>query len=438
MTEISVPTVGNRCARPKCCCRLYRRDASSLPWGYTPFASGVFWFVVVTLSYLFASSPGMVRADATGSIRGRVQQQGQGVADHRMMLIRFGQNQDMQRIPGQTDAEGYFVFEHLESGPAFTYVVGIRVDEQLYRSAPIVLNPGQQQEGIVVEVGEQGTAAVEPAEPQIHIAHHLIAIVWRHDRLAVQEVVEVVNSTSSPYQGAPAHGGQAVPALFLPLPDGYENFQNFQGLSAEHVQLQPSGLAYIAPLEPGNHRLRYTYTLPMSDRVMVILARRTLPTRVFDILVEATQLVATSDLQLLGRSPIESHSFLHFRGTELPVQSRSWLQVTRITGPASLVRLGSYGLVIGIALLGLLIPLSGVWRTRPSQVSAVSVAPRQIQQWQAAHLQLLRTIAGLDDQHEAGTLDDATYEQRRRAYKRQLLDVVEQLHQAQQYKETIT
>jgi hypothetical protein len=379
----------------------------------------------------------MVWADATGSIRGRVQQQGQGVVNHRIMLIRFGPNQDMQRIPGQTDAEGYFVFEHLESGPAFTYVVGIRVDEQLYRSAPIVLDAGQQQEGIVVEVGEQGTAAVAPAEPQVHIAHHLIAIVWRHDRLAVQEVVEVVNPTSSLSQGAPAHGSQATPSLLLPLPDGYENFQNLQGLSAEHVQLQPSGLTYTAPLEPGNHQVRYTYTLPMSDRVMVILARRTLPTRVFDILVEDTQLVATSDLQLLGRAPVESHSFFHFRGTELPAQSRSWLQITRITGSASFVRLGSYGLVIGIALLGLLIPLSGIWRS-PSQISAASVAPGQIQQWRAAHLQLLRTIAGLDDQHEAGTLDDETYQQRRRAYKRQLLDVVEQLHQAQQFKETIT
>jgi hypothetical protein len=399
--------------------------------------SSALWVVIITLSYLLTGSP-VVWADATGSIRGRVQQQGQGIANHRIMLLRFGPNQEMQRIPGQTDAEGRFVFEQLESGPAFTYVVGIRFNEQLYRSAPIALDAEQQREGVVVEVGEQGTAAVEPATPQVHIAHHLIAIVWRKDRLAVQEVVEVVNPTSSPYQGTPAHGGQVVPSLLLPLPDGYDNFQNLHGLPAEHVQLQASGLSYTAPLEPGNHRVSYTYTLPMSDRVMVILARRTLPTRVFDILVEDKQLVATSDMQFLGHAPIESHSFFHFRGTELPAQSRSWLQVTRVTGSASLVRLGGYGLVIGIALLGLLIPLRGVWRSRPSQAYAPSLTSGQIQQWQAAHLQLLRSIASLDDQHEAGTLDDTTYQQRRRACKKQLLDVVEQLHQAQQYKETIT
>jgi hypothetical protein len=51
---------------------------------------------------------------------------------------------------------------------------------------------------------------------------------------------------------------------------------------------------------------------------------------------------------------------------------------------------------------------------------------------------LLHAIARLDDQYEAGRLDAETYQQRRRACKKQLLDIVEQLRAAQQDKESVS
>jgi hypothetical protein len=176
----------------------------------------------------------------------------------------------------------------------------------------------------------------------------------------------------------------------------------------------------------------------MPDGVTVVLARRTLATQLLDVLVEDTHLVAASDLQFHGHAPIESHSFFHFRGTALPAHSRSWIQLTQLTGSTSLIRLGSYGLTIGIALLGMLIPLRGLWQIRTSRLSEVPFTSAQIQQWRATHLRLLHTIARLDDQHEAGRLDAETYQQRRRAYKKQLFDIVEQLHAAQQDKESVS
>jgi len=59
--------------------------------------------------------------------------------------------QDVQRFPGQTDAEGRFVFENLETGPAFTYFVGMRDKEQLRRSDPVILQSAEPVE-VVLEV----------------------------------------------------------------------------------------------------------------------------------------------------------------------------------------------------------------------------------------------------------------------------------------------
>jgi hypothetical protein len=391
----------------------------------------------IMLGCLLAMGSRDVWAAGEGSIQGMVRHQGQGVADHRIMLIRFGPQQEVKRTPGQTDAEGRFVFEGLEAGAELTYVVGIRFGEQLYRSAPIVLEPGQQQEGVIVEIGEQGSEAAETTVSQVHIAHHLMAFIWRDARLTVREVVEIVNPTSTPYQGT-SHADQGIDSLHLPLPEGYADFQNLQGLPAEHIQLHASGISYTAPLEPGSHRVAYSYTLPIPDGVAVVLARRTLATQLLDVLVEDTHLVAASDLQFRGRAPIESHSFFHFRGTELQAHSRSWIQLTQLTGSVSLIRLGSYGLTIGIALLGMLTPLRGLWQARTSRMSEAPFTAAQIQQRRAAHLRLLHTIARLDDQHEAGRLDAETYQQRRRACKKQLLDIVEQLRAAQQDKESVS
>lgn len=388
----------------------------------------------ITLVCVLVACAGMVWAEELGSIRGIVQYQGKTIADHRIMLIRFGPNQDVQRTPGQTDAEGRFVFEGLGTGPEFTYVVGIRYNEQLHRSASIVLEPGQLRDAVTVEVGEQAEAA-ETAPSQVHITNHLMAVVWRQDHLEVREVVEILNPASTPFKGTTAHAEQATNSLHLPLPEGYYQLQHLQGLTTEHVQLQASGLAYTAPLDPGVHRVAYTYALPMPEGVTVVLARRTLPTRVFDVLVEDKQLVAASDLSFQGHAPIESHSFFHFRGTDLAAHSRSWLQVTRLTGSASLIRISSYGLIIGIALCGMLMPFYGVWRRRTSSAPDELFTPEQIEQWRAERFRMLQTIARLDDQREAGSLDEEAYQQRRRAYKTQLLDIVEHLHEAQQYKE---
>ena len=62
----------------------------------------------------------------------------------------------------------------------------------------------------------------------------------------------------------------------------------------------------------------------------------------------------------LGRVAIDPHVFAHFRGMNLEAHSRSWLQLTPRQTSASLLHVGAYGLVMGIVLLGMLMPLHDV------------------------------------------------------------------------------
>src|SRR5262245_25489327 len=98
----------------------------------------VHWWLGVACGLLWLGLwPAWLLAEESGSISGVIQRAGQGVAAHRIMLIRMGPQQEVQRTPGQTDAHGAFRFAHLATGPEYTYYVGIRYKEQLYRSDPV-------------------------------------------------------------------------------------------------------------------------------------------------------------------------------------------------------------------------------------------------------------------------------------------------------------
>jgi hypothetical protein len=328
----------------------------------------LFWMGWLCSALVIGWLPRIGRTEGVGRIRGIIQREGKGFAEQRIMLIRFGPAQDVQRFPGQTDVEGRFVFENLETGPAFTYFVGIRYKDQLRRSDPVILQSAEPVE-VVLEVSEQPAqeAKGSDAPPPLRIINHLMVIVRRDTHLEVREVVRVVNTGTTPYIDKAGHGGATGISLHLPLPQGHYNLGQVQGLNTEYIHVDATGLSYLAPLPPGEHQVVYTYNLRWHDSLATILVERTLDTSMLDVLVEDEHLHATSDLPFGGRVSIEPHVFAHFRGMNLEAHSRSWLQLTPHQASSSLLHIGAYGLIIGIMLLGVLIPLYDVWhsQTRP-------------------------------------------------------------------------
>jgi len=369
-----------------------------------------------------------------GRIRGVLLRAGKGFAEQRIMLIRFGPNQDVQRFPEQTDAEGRFFFENLETGPAFTYFVGIRYKEQLRRSDPVILHNGETAE-VVFEVSEQPTQEATGSDepPKLRIINHLMVIVGRGTYLEVREVVRIVNTGTTPYIEQAGQGGGPGISLYLPLPPGHYNVDQVQGLHTQYVHIDASGLSYLAPLPPGEHQVVYMYSLPWHDDLATIVVERTLGTAMLDVLVEDAHLHATSDLPFGGRVSIDPHVFAHFRGVHLEAHSRSWLQLTPRQTSASLLHVGAYGLIMGIVLLGVLVPLHGMWHAqeRPDHRETDVLQHAQRSDVKGVGRYLLRSIAQLDDEYEHGIVTDDTYQQRRQAYKEQLCKLIENLQRSE-------
>jgi hypothetical protein len=297
-----------------------------------------------------------------------------------------------------------------------------------------VVLQGEDPVEVVLAVGEPSTQEAKGGDEQskLRIMNHLMVIVGRDRHLEVREVVRIVNTGTTPYTAEPSHSGVPGMSLHLPLPQGHYNMGQVQGLAAESIRVDASGLSYIAPLASGEHQVVYTYNLPWHDELATILIERTLGTSTLDVLVEDAHLHTTSDLQFRERVSIDPHVFAHFRGMNLAAHSRSWLQLMPRQTSVS-VLLGAYGLIIGITLLGVVLPLHNVWheRVQQGQRDTGALKPKQIQDVKGAGRDLLRGMARLDDAHNDGMIDEATYQQRRQAYKDQLSELVEQLQRSQ-------
>ena len=388
--------------------------------------------VLACVLLLFSALPAWAQAQE-GSIGGIVRSGGEAVGAHRVMLIRFGADNDMQRTPGETNAQGEFLFENLSTDGSFTYFVGIRYQDQLHRSEPISLQDSPHRTDLVLNLDDPAAQALpsEPVAPTLRVTSHLMVIVKRNERLEVREILKIANRGTTAFTGSAdgAHG-----SFRLSLPQGYYDLQGIEGeLDASQIRQHATGLFYTTPLEPGEHNLMFTYALPLQGRVMMILPRRTLPTDVFDVLVEEESLAATSELPFAGRVSVEPHVFTHFRGTDLPPQSRSWVQLAQRATALPALRVGAYGVVVLLSLAGMAAPYARRRRAKPVAAPQSQATAQQIHDLRAAQQRLLQRISQLDSQWEAGAIDDANYHPRRREYKAQLCGFLRQFQQLGEY-----
>lgn len=392
-------------------------------------ASRYVWLSTLAgLLWLCLPSPASFAA-ASGSISGVVRYQGNALPDQRIMLVRFGPNQqDVQRTPGQTNAQGQFLFENLETGSDYTYVVGVRHNEQLHRSTPVTLQHEQRAE-LFVDIA--GTSPSEPdhsSRPSpLYIANHLMVVVRRETSLEVREIVRLVQTGETVETEEPGAPQTAQPAFRLLLPQGYYNLSQVQGLAPEHIRMSATSLSYMAPLTPGEHRVIFAYSLPWHDDLTTILLERTLPTTLLDLLVEEQRLISTSDLTFSGQVTIDPHTFVHFRGVNLNPQARSWLQLTPPTMALSSWLTGSaYGFIAILALLGLTVPFYTRQQRGTLHPKSAKGLPTQTQTDEARTVakRMLHELALLDESREAGHISEDSYQQRRKACKARLKNLL--------------
>jgi uncharacterized membrane protein len=222
--------------------------------------------------------------------------------------------------------------------------------------------------------------------------------------IEVLQQFRIVNTSDRTYVGASGDDSRAV--VTLPVPRGAFDLAPVEGIDSERVFGAGGGMALSEPLQPGETALSYLYRVRVPAGLWPLERRVFYPTERLDLLVRVPMRVSSTDLRPHTEAEVEGESYRVFRGGPLDA---GYVVVAEVTTAAGVSVSLWVGLAAIMAVLLALLATAG-WarrrsrRTRPSRRE-----------------ELVDAIARLDEQFEAGGMEEEAYRRRREEIKARLL-----------------
>jgi hypothetical protein len=391
---------------------------------------------LVLVAMLLLSPPGAAGAQSLGILEGQVvvgtaggPEVGAGIP----VSLYVIQN-DLQVDIGETvtDAEGRFRFEELDTDGTLEYWLGASyLGVEYGPSGPNQFSEGQTALQVTVTVYE--TAGDESG---IVADLVILRIQSLGSLLRVQESYYLGNSADRTYQGQPGLlPDERLATVLIPLPEGQFGLGLGSEDGLEHAVEAEGGIAVTDAIQPGEATtvISFSYHLGMAEGETVRLERSlSYPMDAVWVLVAQPGLVLRSD-ELTSQGIVELEADLPeelFVAEDLPADSRIVMELEAMAGQSSpevsgasttgaesesdLPRRGHQevlGLIgIGVVLLSVLGAVVYPLSARSPAIAPVR-SPKLSAEPQVRRF--LTELADLEEAHEAGEVDEATYERQR-------------------------
>ncbi len=372
---------------------------------------------VRTLSYSSTHAP----LEGEGVIEGKVEMQTPGArADFtglEVTLFGFRGSMEPQLVLTTTVTSSQtFRFEGLSTEPDVLYALSVTWEGASYGSGVLAFPPEQSVITATIRV-----AATTEEDPGLRADRVHWFIDLDEEGVVIGELVSLTNPGDRTYIGTPIPGQEGKRAVIRwPLPPGAVDVRVDGGPLGDRFLLMDGALVDTLPITPGAdaRRLLFRYRLPRALGDVQIVHPLPVPVNFLNVFiadrgekVEVPSYMVKGQTQNVGDVP-----FLSYMATNLPAGETVTITLrdipaapTRRTGtvpprerPVRWVGLVLAGL-FGAGLLGSMVYL-GRHRHTQARTRRALLTRRDA---------LLREIAWLDEQYEAGALDEATYREAR-------------------------
>jgi len=332
----------------------------------------------------------------------------------------------------QSDASGRFAFSNLDVVSTTRMLALANYGGIDYASDILAFDGITTTAPASITVYETTT---DPSVLQVAQTHLVFGI--ETGLLNVLEVVQVTNTSDRSYIGDTAIGPHRI-TLPLPVLAGAADIQ-FQTQDADATTIRGTNvLSYTLPFQPGNDQVVFNYTVPFTPPAYQFSLQLPFDTAKFGVLladvggtITSTQLSAPTNFPTQGgQNFLLSSADNLTKGTEvkatfnsLPATVNAPAGTTPGTSPAAapatpvtdnssqMLGFGVLGLAAVAAILLIAYPLL---RRRANQVAVASTNRR---------MDLLQSIADLDDDFEAGKVTESTYKEERARLKAKLAEL---------------
>lgn len=359
-----------------------------------------------------------LQAQAGGRITVTVvnQSTGENAAGQTVTVLRhMNEGDEMQMVAeGVTDRSGRYTFRGLPLDGAH-YVVATEYLDVQYMTGhlPLEANLTEHDTSLVIHetTGDDSVISMD--------ALHWIIDVQK-DVLLITEILIFRNSGDKSF--APTTGQTGLRLVLPPMA-----FQ-FQPMSPG-LERTPEGLRYSPPIAPGTAQIIYTYSIERSAIDDLFSQRMAYDTGRAQVLILPSDLSVTgTNVVNEGVRTIENKTYLFLSNTTgLKRGMALTLEFPTVFDPYDMMRWGLVGLMVVIAGIGLYF---GLKKQGGSSEEDDAFEPDDQDQAsndgppdQAEMDELLYAIADLDDQYEAGEIDEKEYQRRRKKLKNQLVQM---------------
>lgn len=351
---------------------------------------------------------------------------GGSVAGLTVTLRSFQHFDEMRPQTTQADEEGRFEFNQLPTAATDFYLVTTEYQGVTFTSDLITFDPDSTQREVTLTVWEKSTT---PGDISVSQAQWLIEP--REGLLLVGELYQVKHESDAVYVGDEevAAGRRAV--LRFELPPGVTSISIDGGEIGGRFILNGNTVIDTEPLLPGETQILMRYLLPYRGTRAELAHALNYPVAALSVLVPEGSKVGVEGLQEAGMRTIGDQQWQNFEGSNLPagrvirLKLRGLPRAARGASPHSAVAVLAYRPTLLYGLSGLtVVVVFGLlaWMVqRGGQPPQAAPEPTTEVDPAAQQERLLRAIAALDDSFAAGDIDERSYQEARRAYKRALL-----------------
>jgi len=325
-------------------------------------------------------------------------------------------------LDGKSNPDGTFRFEDVSIEEGLLYGVMANYNGVSYFSEPVPAD-GRPLTDLELPIFE---TTVDNSQVQIALAH--VLFLSSHAGLEVAEVYSLSNSGIRTVQGALKLDDGTAATIQFPLPPDATNVA-FPDSTDRFVRT-PAGFADTAPLVPGENagQIIVNYILPYQSGLTYSYTAQ-LPTGGVNFLIDnSSGLTAKGDgladagVQSMGdgsKFALLKHAALapgekvaitlsgDLKLKDPPEQSQTQSQTSTTASPSAAD--ASLPVAVGGIIVGLSLVAFGIWWFKRPEPAPVRVAASD----ETTYKDLLTQIALLDDTHERGEMDEATYTARR-------------------------
>jgi hypothetical protein len=338
----------------------------------------------------------------------------------------------VERRQAATDAHGRYRFDGLDATPDLKYLPVVEYGGVTYYPRPVSL-ADQPNQTADITVYDSTTSD----ELILYERSNLMVRSVSAGRMDVMEMGAITNAGDRTYVGREAAAGDRRETLNFSVPAGASELTPQLGFVPADISLTPDGFTVSTPVLPGRHQLAFSYSFPFSAERMSLNKRLEYPTASFNLYVPDTGLrIDSSELAPQGHADLGGQRFLLYsaqnlrRGTELSVQ----LNGLPSTAEPLSTRLAWPILVAGSSVL--LVGLGVSYRRRPTPTLRIpnrATASRhsehapgtnghgEAHRAELERMELLLSLARLDERYARGELPDAQYRHEREVGKRRLI-----------------